>query len=124
MEACAAKQFPITFFLINPFLQQVETGSSSENTVHLILFLKIDKSFVDGMQDNKDSQALVKAIIAMASALDMKVVAEGVETLKQHKMLVDLGCKLSQGYLYSPLPASRFAEILTQKNPLVQLNKF
>jgi diguanylate cyclase (GGDEF)-like protein len=91
------------------------TGYSSLSYIKKfpIHFLKIDKSFINDIEDNKDSKALVKAIIAMANALEMKVVGEGVETVGQLKILEDLGCDFIQGYFYSkPLTAEEFVKFL------------
>jgi EAL domain-containing protein (putative c-di-GMP-specific phosphodiesterase class I) len=61
--------------------------------------IKIDQSFVAGLPDNADDASLVKAILAMATGLDLKVVAEGVETQEQLHFLVSHGCDFAQGYL-------------------------
>jgi diguanylate cyclase (GGDEF)-like protein/PAS domain S-box-containing protein len=69
--------------------------------------LKIDKSFVDDITTHPDDAAIVKAIIAMAHGLSMKVVSEGVETTEQLDFLRKYGCEQYQGYLFSkPLPAA------------------
>ena len=91
------------------------TGYSSLSYIKKfpIHFLKIDRSFINDIEDNKDSKALVKAIIAMADALEMKVVAEGVETVGQLNILEDLGCDFIQGYFYSkPITAEEFVKFL------------
>ncbi len=68
--------------------------------------LKIDRAFVRDLCANKDDKAITTAIIAMARSLDLEVIAEGVETREQEKMLRGLGCSRMQGYLYSkPVPA-------------------
>jgi EAL domain-containing protein (putative c-di-GMP-specific phosphodiesterase class I) len=61
--------------------------------------LKIDRSFVAGLPDDADDVSLVKAILAMARGLDLKVVAEGVENHEQLSFLTLQGCELAQGYL-------------------------
>jgi len=67
--------------------------------------LKIDRSFVAGMAANSPDSALVAAAIAMGRALEMQVVAEGIETAEQVADLRELGCPLGQGYLFArPLP--------------------
>jgi diguanylate cyclase (GGDEF)-like protein/PAS domain S-box-containing protein len=67
--------------------------------------LKIDRSFVKDMLTNPDKAELVKAIIAMAGALRMNLVAEGVETEEQAQLLLKHGCAVGQGYLYGkPMP--------------------
>lgn len=71
--------------------------------------LKIDRAFVTGMTAGTQEFALVNAIIMMAHALKLKVVAEGVETEEQTRMLRSLGCDEMQGFLYSkPLPEDIF----------------
>lgn len=65
--------------------------------------LKIDRSFIQDIDAQRpDSETLVAAIIAMAKALGMHVVAEGVETTHQFNSLARLGCDTAQGYLFSP----------------------
>jgi len=71
--------------------------------------LKIDQSFVRGLSATSKDMALCKAIIAMAHALGMKVVAEGVETEAQRQLLTAAGCDYGQGYLFArPMPAEAF----------------
>ena len=68
--------------------------------------LKVDRSFIVGLAgpDKRGSQdrAVVRAVIAMAHALGLEVIAEGVETAAQQSALVDLNCDVLQGFLYSP----------------------
>jgi EAL domain-containing protein (putative c-di-GMP-specific phosphodiesterase class I) len=69
--------------------------------------VKIDKSFVDGLEhaDSAD-ESLIAAIVAMSRALGLTTVAEGVETKAQEARLRALGCGVGQGYLYSrPVPS-------------------
>jgi EAL domain-containing protein (putative c-di-GMP-specific phosphodiesterase class I) len=61
--------------------------------------LKIDRSFVDGLGVDAEDEAIVGAIVGMARALDLEVVAEGVETAMQMEMVRGLGCDVVQGYL-------------------------
>ena len=63
--------------------------------------LKLDKSFVWNISENKSSTSLIQAIIQLAHALNLRVVAEGVETETQRDALVDLGCDEMQGFLFS-----------------------
>ncbi len=63
--------------------------------------LKIDKSFVDDLPDSQEHLAITRAIIALAKTFDLKITAEGVETLEQMKLLKDEGCDEMQGYYYS-----------------------
>jgi EAL domain-containing protein (putative c-di-GMP-specific phosphodiesterase class I) len=71
--------------------------------------IKIDREFVGGVVDNPKNQGICKAIMGMAHALDITVVAEGIETQEQHEFMRTAGCPLGQGYLYSaPLKAQDF----------------
>jgi EAL domain-containing protein (putative c-di-GMP-specific phosphodiesterase class I) len=63
--------------------------------------LKIDRSFVMAMTENADDMAIVSSIISLAHGLDLNVVAEGVETEEQRKLLRLLRCDQMQGYLFS-----------------------
>ena len=73
--------------------------------------LKIDKSFVRGMNENVENKALVKTIIAIANQLDLKVIAEGVEGHEEYQFLSDIGCDYAQGYYMSfPLSVTDFEE--------------
>jgi EAL domain-containing protein (putative c-di-GMP-specific phosphodiesterase class I) len=92
-------------------LDDFGTGYSNLMTLSSMPFdmLKIDRSFVSGLQDSEQSRALVSMIITLAQQLRLKVVAEGVETPSQQHWLAGLGCEFVQGYLYSPpLPAASF----------------
>ena len=72
--------------------------------------LKIDASFVRDLQKGSDNEAIVAAIIAMASSLNLRVIAEGVETYDQMCLLHAYGCHIMQGYYFSrPVPAADFA---------------
>ena len=63
--------------------------------------LKIDKSFVDGLEKNGSDAAIVHLIIELAHTLGLEVTAEGVETEEQLARLMDMGCDLGQGYYFS-----------------------
>ncbi len=64
-------------------------------------FVKIDKSFIDGLVTDQRDRAVVSAIIVVAHALDLTVVAEGVEQESQREVLIDLDCDRAQGFLYA-----------------------
>lgn len=82
--------------------------------------LKIDQCFVRDLATDKDSSAIVSAIIALAHSLHLKVVAEGVETSEQLAMLQTQHCDELQGYYFSrPVPVDEFTELLTAKRALV-----
>ena len=75
--------------------------------------LKIDRSFVNDLKPGSDNEAITAAIIAMASALNLEVVAEGVETREQMQLLQKRGCPLMQGYYFSrPLPLADVSALL------------
>ena len=63
--------------------------------------LKIDASFVKDLEHGADARAVIDAVVKLAHALGLKVVAEGVETVRQHKALVELGCDELQGFLFA-----------------------
>lgn len=78
--------------------------------------LKIDRSFIMGVDSNPEEAALVESIISMAKTLSLRVVAEGVETRKQQKFLDELGCDEIQGFLFCrPIDAAAAAEFLSRK---------
>jgi len=72
--------------------------------------LKIDRSFIRDLGITAQSPAIVQAIVALARALGLRVVAEGVEHLRQQQQLIRLGCSLMQGYMYCrPVPPQDLA---------------
>jgi EAL domain-containing protein (putative c-di-GMP-specific phosphodiesterase class I) len=78
--------------------------------------LKIDRSFVKAMAQDSTARTLVTTIISLAHSLQLKVVAEGVETEQQAEILRELGCDQMQGYLFSkPLPPEALAKLLQTK---------
>lgn len=77
--------------------------------------LKIDRAFVAGMANRPHGLVMVSSIIALAHALGLNVVAEGVETREQASQLLSLDCDEAQGYLFSPaVPAEDFAALLAK----------
>jgi diguanylate cyclase (GGDEF)-like protein/PAS domain S-box-containing protein len=78
--------------------------------------LKIDRSFVDGLGHDPEDSAIVAAVISLAGAMQLDVIAEGVETDLQRSALVDLGCGKAQGYLFArPMPAFELETLLDQE---------
>jgi EAL domain-containing protein (putative c-di-GMP-specific phosphodiesterase class I) len=72
--------------------------------------LKIDKSFVQGMQEDENDAVIVRSTIDLGRNLGLKVVAEGVETNEAWRQLAALGCDVAQGYYLSrPVPAAELA---------------
>ena len=79
--------------------------------------LKIDQSFVRDIVSDSSDKAIVRTIIAMASSMNMTVIAEGVETKKQLSLLLKMGCTHYQGYLFGrPVPIEEFEELLEQSH--------
>ena len=91
-------------------LDDFGTGYSSLAVLkgYPIKAIKIDRSFVVGLPDDRDSLAIVTALMAMARSLGLSVVAEGIETERQYEALRGMGCDYAQGYLLGrPAPVGR-----------------
>lgn len=91
------------------------TGYSSLSYLHRfpIDLLKVDRSFVSAMEENTENGVIVRTVIALAKALNLKVVAEGIESIHQFHQLRILGCEYGQGYLFSkPLPVADIERLL------------
>jgi diguanylate cyclase (GGDEF)-like protein len=77
--------------------------------------LKIDRCFIEHMNSRPEDASIVSAIISLAHSLRLKVIAEGVETPEQLKLLVELGCDQYQGFYFSPaVPAAKFEELVQE----------
>lgn len=77
--------------------------------------LKIDRDFVRDLEHDSDDAAIISAIVALGQALNLRIVAEGVETLRQQDFLTALGCNSLQGFLLGhPLPAEQFMQAITE----------
>ena len=97
------------------------TGYSSLDQLHRmpVDVVKVDRSFVQRMSDDPTSRELVAAVIGMARALNLLVVAEGVETAEHASALREMGCSFGQGFLYAqPLPADELDLVLAAGAPL------
>ncbi len=91
------------------------TGYSSLNHLHSFPFdvLKIDRSFVGRITESDQSLQIVRTIIELARVLGMDVVAEGIETVEQYQVLLKLGCRFGQGFLYAkPMTPEAVSELL------------
>jgi EAL domain-containing protein (putative c-di-GMP-specific phosphodiesterase class I) len=91
------------------------TGYSSLNHLHSFPFdvLKIDRSFVGRMTDGDQPLHIVRTIIELARVLGMDVVAEGIETCEQYRLLRQLGCRFGQGFLFArPMDTEAVTELL------------
>ncbi|MCL7743390.1 EAL domain-containing protein [Guyparkeria hydrothermalis] len=82
--------------------------------------IKIDRSFIQGVEDSADDAAIVQGIISMAHHLGIQVVAEGIETEAQREILVDWGCDSLQGYLFArPMPLNELIGCLADNRSIV-----
>ncbi|HEV2511205.1 putative bifunctional diguanylate cyclase/phosphodiesterase [Bosea sp. (in: a-proteobacteria)] len=99
-------------------LDDFGTGYSSLSYLHMfpLSTLKIDRSFVANLGVASEAAAITRAVIALGHALDIEVVAEGVETREQLDFLIDEGCNYMQGYMLGrPLPAEQYADLTGRK---------
>jgi EAL domain-containing protein (putative c-di-GMP-specific phosphodiesterase class I) len=91
------------------------TGYSSLNHLHTFPFdvLKIDRSFVGRMTEGDQPLQIVRTIIELARVMGMDVVAEGIETCEQYRLLRKMGCRYGQGYLFArPMTVEAISELL------------
>jgi predicted signal transduction protein with EAL and GGDEF domain len=98
-------------------LDDFGTGYSSLNYVRRfpVDILKVDKSFIDGVTEGGESSALTAAVIELASILNLKPVAEGIERADQLEQLIAMKCDLGQGFLFAkPLPTDELEDLLTE----------
>jgi diguanylate cyclase (GGDEF)-like protein len=80
--------------------------------------VKIDRSFVLGMAEDPDDEAIVRSIIELAGALGLRVVAEGVEDEATWRLLLAAGCEVAQGWYYArPMPANQLVSWLARYRP-------
>jgi EAL domain-containing protein (putative c-di-GMP-specific phosphodiesterase class I) len=96
------------------------TGYSSLMYLHRLPLdaLKIDRSFVTGMENQPDKFEIVRTTIALAHSLGLEVVAEGVERMEQMELLRGLGCEYGQGYLFSKPVNEDAVRALLTANPV------
>jgi diguanylate cyclase (GGDEF)-like protein len=97
-------------------------GTGYGSLIHLrqlpISTLKIDRAFVRDMKDAPHAKAIVRALITLARSLEMKLVAEGVETQEQADFLLHEGCTIAQGFLFNPaLSSAQIVQILARAAP-------
>jgi diguanylate cyclase (GGDEF)-like protein/PAS domain S-box-containing protein len=139
--ACSALQFEVTESLAMPdesalgvlqalralgvqlALDDFGTGHSSLAALRLLPVqqVKIDRSVIHGLESSAYHRALVQAALLVADALQLALVAEGIETETQARLLAELGCSRGQGYLFArPLEADAMAEYLHQAAQRVQ----
>ncbi len=125
VESMISKMIELRKFGVRFELDDFGTGYSSLQYLKKLPInrLKIDKSFVRELSTNKSDKKLVHAIINMAHSLDMKVIAEGVETQNQLQFLQNSGCDYYQGYFFGkPIPVCEFEAALELRSGLTVLN--
>jgi EAL domain-containing protein (putative c-di-GMP-specific phosphodiesterase class I) len=94
------------------------TGYSSLSYLHQFPLdtLKIDRAFITNMDKSENSRRIVRSIAQLALALELDIVAEGIEEKAQMDALKDLGCQYAQGFLMSkPLPAADAVKLIESK---------
>lgn len=86
--------------------------------------LKIDRSFIQGIQENGSDAAIVRSLIAMAHSLNLKVIAEGVESPTQLRLRAEYGCDYIQRFLLGePAPAEEIQRRFLDRRPVSQLGR-
>ncbi|MDE2140253.1 MAG: bifunctional diguanylate cyclase/phosphodiesterase, partial [Gammaproteobacteria bacterium] len=106
---------------VNLQMDDFGTGYSSLSALRTFKLdtLKIDRSFIAGIEKNRSDRAIVRTITVLAADLGMDVVAEGIETARQLELLRALGCRRGQGYYFSkPLAVSEVDRYLAALKPL------
>lgn len=108
-------------------LDDFGTGYSSLSILHKldVDVLKVDQAFTAQLGKTTEGEIFFRAIISMAKALGMRIIAEGVETYEQLRLLQDLGCDEIQGYLVSrPLPAEDISRLCLKSDlPLLRIEE-
>ncbi len=101
---------------VRAILDDFGTGYSSLSYLKILPVsgLKIDRAFINGVTDSREDAALVRATLAIAQSMHLRVVAEGVETLEQRDWLKNEGVRHIQGYLYArPMPLAELQGLLS-----------
>jgi diguanylate cyclase (GGDEF)-like protein/PAS domain S-box-containing protein len=115
VEDTIAKIEQLRAFGIRFSLDDFGTGYSSLQYLKKIPInqLKIDQSFVRGLETDRHDRSIVRTVIAIANSLEIDVIAEGVETEEQWRILKSKGCNAFQGYLFAkPMPVELFERLL------------
>ena len=116
-EAVAATLRVIKRLNVGIAIDDFGTGYSSLASLRQLPLdtIKIDRSFVAGLDVRREDRAIVEAVKGIADALELSLVAEGLETREQLDALIALGCETGQGYLFSPpRPPDLACELLSE----------
>ena len=111
---------------IEIYMDDFGTGYSSLSYLHRFPMdtLKIDKSFITHLEKDNENAKIVTTVLALAQSFGFKVIAEGIETEHQLKILVELGCKIGQGYFFCRPVDKRVAEkMFSEPNYYFRLSK-
>ena len=98
-------------------LDDFGTGYSSLHHLQSLPFdqIKVDRSFVSSMVEQRDSRKIVAAVVGLGQSLGMTTIAEGIEKVEQAEMLLWLGCDQGQGYFYNrPMPGERLSQAISE----------
>jgi EAL domain-containing protein (putative c-di-GMP-specific phosphodiesterase class I) len=88
-------------------------------------YIKIDRAFISDVMTNRIDADIVRTIIALAQALEVEVIAEGVETTMQRQFLKEMQCHYLQGFLLSkPVPAEDIERLFLRRSPSARLVQF
>jgi diguanylate cyclase (GGDEF)-like protein/PAS domain S-box-containing protein len=122
-ERILAEMSALTDLGIRIAIDDFGTGYSSLSYLREfpISILKIDKSFVDELGRSPEQYALVEGITHLSDTLGLTVIAEGVENVRQQELLISMGCRLAQGYLFAEPVSAEEAEQLILSPPLGRL---
>jgi diguanylate cyclase (GGDEF)-like protein len=115
LEETVKTLWKLNGFSVRVAMDDFGTGYSSLACLRRfpIRLLKIDRTFIRDLERNAEDQAIVRAILAMAGALGIEVVAEGVERAEQRDLLKAFGCPLAQGYYFGrPMSAAEMTLLL------------
>jgi EAL domain-containing protein (putative c-di-GMP-specific phosphodiesterase class I) len=85
--------------------------------------LKIDQSFIRNLETNKQSKEIVKAIVDLAHTIEIKTIAEGIETISDYEYLSRVNCDMGQGFFMAkPLTSNAFVSWFSENNGVFRKN--
>jgi EAL domain-containing protein (putative c-di-GMP-specific phosphodiesterase class I) len=116
-DAAIAKMLELKSIGIVLAMDDFGTGYSSLSYLKNLPFdqIKIDKSFMDNIMENKNDAYIIHSVITLGKLMEVAVIAEGVEDSEQDELLKSLGCKVFQGYLFGrPVPVEELENLLLE----------